>query len=122
MCWGCAGDVLRDVLEVRAEDRLLPASILDFRARLGNRCKELPGNVLLRAAILDFGPRLKNHCKIFPRNTLQRAAIPDFMGSIWESLQGYARLRPPACSDSGFQGLNLEITAGFSPETPSGLQ
>ena len=90
--------------------------------QFGNRWKELPGNVLLRAAILDFEPRLENHCKIFPRNTLQRAAIPDFMGSIWESLQGYARLRPPACSDSGFQRLNLEITAGFSPETAPGLQ
>ena len=46
--------------------------------QFGNRCKELPGNVLLRAAILDFGPRFENHCKIFPRNTLQRASILDF--------------------------------------------
>ena len=31
-------------------------------------------------------------------------------------------LRPRGCSDSGFQGVNLGITAGFSPESPSGLQ
>ena len=31
------GDMLGDVLGVRAEDRLLPASILDFRSRLENR-------------------------------------------------------------------------------------
>ncbi|MDD6113031.1 MAG: hypothetical protein PUB70_01720 [Bacteroidales bacterium] len=33
---------------------LLRASILDFRLRLGNRCKVLPVYALLRAAILDF--------------------------------------------------------------------
>ncbi|MDD6114265.1 MAG: hypothetical protein PUB70_08075 [Bacteroidales bacterium] len=42
MCRRCAGDVLGDVLGVRAEDRLLPASILDFRPRLENRCKDFP--------------------------------------------------------------------------------
>ena len=68
--------VLGDVLRMRAEDRLLRASILDFRPKLGNRCKLFPGNILLRASILDF------------------------RGSIWQSLQGYARLRPLACSDS----------------------
>ena len=47
---------------MRAEDRLLPAAIPDFRGKLGNRCKELPGNVLLRASILDFRTRLANRC------------------------------------------------------------
>ena len=76
-----------DVLRMRAEDRLL------------------------RASILDFKPRLENRCKLFPENILLPASILDFMGSIWESLQGYARLRPLVCSDSGFQGVNLGITA-----------
>ena len=90
MCWGCAGDVLRDVLEVRAEDRLLPASILDFRARLENRCKDFPVYGLLRALILKFKPRLENRCKDFPIYGLLRALILDLRGSIWESLQGFA--------------------------------
>ncbi|MDY2706376.1 MAG: hypothetical protein SOV31_01405 [Candidatus Cryptobacteroides sp.] len=38
------------------------ASILDFRPRLGNRCRFLPGNDLQRAVILDFKPRLGNRC------------------------------------------------------------
>ena len=46
--------VLEDGLGVGAEDGLLPASILDFRARLGNRCKVLPIYVLFAAVILDF--------------------------------------------------------------------
>ena len=54
--------VLGDVLGVRAEDRLLPASILDFKPRLGNRCKLFPVYALLRASILDFRPRLANRC------------------------------------------------------------
>ena len=56
------GDMLGDVLGVRAEDRLLPASILDFRSRLENRCKVLPVYALQRASILDFRPRLRNRC------------------------------------------------------------
>ena len=40
------------------------ASILDFRPRLGNRCKVLPVYALLRASILDFRPRLENRCSV----------------------------------------------------------
>ncbi|MCI6315490.1 MAG: hypothetical protein MR588_09015 [Bacteroidales bacterium] len=36
--------------------------ILDFKTRLGNRCRFLPGNDLQRAVILDFKPRLGNRC------------------------------------------------------------
>ncbi|MDY2706689.1 MAG: hypothetical protein SOV31_03020 [Candidatus Cryptobacteroides sp.] len=54
------------MLGVRAEDRLLPASILDFKPRLENRCKDFPVYALLRASILDFRPRLGNRCKFFP--------------------------------------------------------
>ena len=43
---------------------LLRASIHDFRLRLGNRCKLFPGNILLRASILDFRPRLRNGCSV----------------------------------------------------------
>ena len=42
------------------------AVILDFRPRLGNRCKVLPVFTLLRASILDFRLRLANRCKLFP--------------------------------------------------------
>ena len=55
-----------------------------------------------------------------PVYDLLRAVIRDFRGQTWESLQDYARLRPPACSDSGFQGVNLGITAGFPRKRPRG--
>ena len=61
---------------VRAEDGLLPTSILDFGPKLGNRCRFLPGS------------------------DLQRAVILDLRGSIWESLQVFAWKHPPACNDS----------------------
>ena len=70
--------VLGDVLRMRAEDRLLPASILDFRARLGNRCKVFPVYTLFRASILDFKPRLGNRCRVLPVYTIFRALILDF--------------------------------------------
>ena len=60
---------------------------------------------------LISGAKLGNHCKVMPVYALLCAAIPDFRGYTWESLQGYARLRPLACSDSGFQGGNLGIAA-----------
>ena len=56
----------------------IAASILDFRLRLGNRCK-----VFLRispnaAVILDFRPRLGNRCKDFPGISPNAAVILDF--------------------------------------------
>ena len=74
------GDGLGDVLRMRAEDRLIRASILDFRAKLENRCKVLPVYALLRASILDFRARLGNRCKVFPVYTLFRASILDLNG------------------------------------------
>ena len=38
------------------------ASILDFRAKLANRCKLFPIYTLFRASILDFRPSLENRC------------------------------------------------------------
>ncbi len=38
------------------------ASILDFKARLANRCKLFPVYTLFRASILDFKARLENRC------------------------------------------------------------
>ena len=70
--------VLGDVLRMRAEDRLIRASILDFRAKLENRCKVFPVYTLFRSSILDFRPRLANRCKFFPVYTLFRASILDF--------------------------------------------
>ena len=72
--------VLGDVLRMRAEDWLLRASILDFRAKLGNRCKVFPVYTIFRASIHDFRPRLGNRCKALPGNGLSSAAILDFMG------------------------------------------
>ena len=57
---------------------LHPASILDFRPELGNRCRVLPVYALMRASILDFKPRLANRCKLFPVYPLLRASILDF--------------------------------------------
>ena len=57
---------------------LLRASILDFRPKLGNRCRVFPVYGPLRASILDFKPRLGNRCKVFPVYALQRASILDF--------------------------------------------
>ena len=74
------------------------------------------------ASILDFGPKLANRCKVFPVYALLRAVILDLRGSIWESLQVFARKRPPACSDSGFHRSNLAIAASFPPETAQSLQ
>ena len=72
------GDGLRDLLRARAEDGLLRASILDFKPRLGNRCRVLPVYTLLRAVILDFRARLENRCRVFPVYGLLRASILDF--------------------------------------------
>ena len=61
-----------------AKDEPLTASILDFRARLGNRCRVFPGNAFQRASILDFGARLANRCKVFSGNSPKAASILDF--------------------------------------------
>ena len=70
--------VLGDVLRMRAEDRLIRASILDFRPRLGNHCMDLSVYALQRASILDFRARLGNRCKVLLVYTLFRASILDF--------------------------------------------
>ena len=62
----------------RLQNGLATASILDFRARLGNRCRVFPGSALKCAVILDFRARLANRCKVLPVYALQRAVILDF--------------------------------------------
>ncbi|MDD6508640.1 MAG: hypothetical protein PUF43_04170 [Bacteroidales bacterium] len=57
---------------------LLRAVILDFRARLGNRCKLFPVYALFRASILDFRLKLENRCRVLPVYALFRASILDF--------------------------------------------
>ena len=72
------------------------ASILDFRARLGNRCKDFPVYALQRASILDFKARLANRCKVLPVYALLRASILDFkarLGNRCKVLPVYALLR-----------------------------
>ena len=61
---------------------LLCASILDFKARLANRCRVLPVYALLRALILDFRPRLENRCRVLPVYALLCAAILDFRSRL----------------------------------------
>ena len=81
------------MLGVRAEDRLLPASILDFRPRLANRCKVLPVYTIFRASILDFKPRLGNRCRLFPVYPLFRASILDFRPRLANRCRGEWFLR-----------------------------
>ena len=64
--WDVLRDLLRDLLRERAEDGLLRASILDFRAKLANRCKLFSVYTLIRASILDFRARLANRCRVSP--------------------------------------------------------
>ena len=66
------------VVERVLRNALHPASILDFRPELGNRCKLFPVYTLFRASILDFRPELENHCRLFPRNSPTDAVILDF--------------------------------------------
>ena len=96
------------------------AVILDFEPRLANRCKLLPGNDLQRAVILDFKPRLGNRCMVLPGNDLGSAVILDLRWSIWESLQGFPRLSPFACSDSGFQAQTCESLQRLVEATKNG--
>ena len=58
------------------------ASILDFRARLENRCKLFPVFTLFRASILDFKAKLANRCKLFPVYAFLRASILDFIARL----------------------------------------
>ena len=63
-------------------DGLLLTSILDFKPRLGNRCKLFPVYALFRALILDFRARLENRCRVFPVYALLRASILDFRARL----------------------------------------
>ena len=104
------------VVERVLRNALHPASILDFRPRLGNRCKLFPVYTLFRASILDFKAKLANRCKHFPDSTLFRASILDFKPKIGnqcidsEHFQGFRAaildFRPRIgnrCSDGGLQ-------------------
>ena len=77
------------------------ASILDFRARLENQCRDFPVYVLLRASILDFKPRLANRCKLFPVYPLFHASILDFkprLGNRCSVIAAAAKNSPPAAA------------------------
>ena len=79
---------------------LLRASILKFKPRFENRCKVFPGNSPKAASILDFIHRLANQCSFLPGNASCTAVILDLRGSIWESLQHHRSCSEelPACS------------------------
>ena len=49
---------------------LYRAMILDFKPRLGNRCRKTLEKTLQRASILDFRTRLGNRCRETPGNDL----------------------------------------------------
>ena len=69
-----------------------------------------------------LGGQFGNRCRECPELALLRAVILDFRVSIWQSLQENPLEQPHRCSDSGFQGVNLGITASFSQETAQRLQ
>ena len=62
----------------RLQNGLAAKVILDFRPKLGNRCKLFPVYTLFRASILDFKPKLANRCRVLPVYTIFRASILDF--------------------------------------------
>ena len=62
----------------RPQNGLAAKVMLDFRPKLGNRCKLFPVYTLFRASILDFKPKLENRCKDFLVSGLLRALILDF--------------------------------------------
>ena len=76
------------------------ASILDFKPRLGNHCRFLPGNDLQRAAILDFRGVNLGIAACFARKSPLACSDSGFQAQTWESLQVFARKSPLACSDS----------------------
>ena len=97
---------------------LLRASILDFKPKLANRCKVFPDCTLLRASILDFKPRLANRCKLFPVYPLFRASILDFkprLGNRCKLFPVYPLFR---ASILDFRA-KLENRCKVSPFTPS---
>ncbi|MDY4631469.1 MAG: hypothetical protein SO413_07170 [Candidatus Cryptobacteroides sp.] len=78
---------------------LFRASILDFKPKLENRCKDFLASGLLRASILDFRPRLGNRCKDFLVSGLLRASILDFrprLGNRCSAIAAAVRNGPPA--------------------------
>ena len=92
-------DLLRDLLRERAEDGLLRASILDFRARLANRYRVFPVSAIFRASILDFRARLANRCKDFPGTSPMAALILDFrarLGNRCSTIVAALEKGPPA--------------------------
>ena len=86
---------------------LLHASILDFRLKLGNRCKVLPVYPLFRASILDFRPRLGNRCKETLKNSPKAASILDFkprLGNRCSAIVAAQKNSPPAAQSCGAGG------------------
>ena len=79
------------------------ASILDFRARLANRCKDFPVYALQRASILDFRARLGNRCKDFPVYALQRASILDFRARLGNRCKDFSGNNPKSTSILDFR-------------------
>ena len=55
-------------------------------------CRDFQGKGSGAAVIANSWAEIGNRCKECQGLALLRAVIPDFSGSIWESMQGYARL------------------------------
>ena len=107
---------------VRAEDGLLPTSILDFRARLANRCKVLPVYALLRASILKFKPRFENQCKVLSGNSPKAASILDFMPRLGNRCKVFSGNIPKAASILDFMPRlenRCKVFPGNSPKAAS---
>ena len=79
---------------------LLRASILDFRPKLGNRCRVFPVYGPLRASILDFKPRLGNRCSIVEGRRQGQDAPPPLRNRCYMLLLIPRRHLTPSASDT----------------------
>ena len=90
---------------------LLRAAILDFKARLANRCMLLPVYALQRAVILDFRPRIANHCStivVAVENGSPAAAVAATR-SASDSILRRRKGEWPACNGRQRNGLPCPI-------------
>ena len=100
---------------------LHPASILDFRLRLANRCKLFPVYALFRASILDFRPELANRCKVFPVYCHLHASILDFRARLANRCR-FCLFMPSCVHRFLISSPDLRIAVSICPETPSSVQ
>ena len=100
------------------------ASILDFKAKLGNRCIDSGDFRGFRAVILDFRPKLRNRCIDSGDLLVFRAVILEFgprignrcidSGDFWVFRAAILEFRPRIgnqCSNGGLQAKLIFVAA-----------